>query len=81
MKSTLVMKLGVIDKLQEAIPKASVMENLHDIKAIGTPVFLKLEEMRFLIEVLGGDVYGEELDNYDNDGACPDQKPREIDEE
>jgi len=75
------MKLGVIDKLQEAIPKASVMENLHDIKAIGTPVFLKLEEMRFLIEVLGGDVYGEELDNYDSDGACPDQKPREIDEE
>jgi len=54
---------------------------LHDIKAIGTPVFLKVEEMKYLIEVLGGDVYGEELDNYDNDGACPDQKPCEIDEE
>lgn len=80
MKSILHMKLRVIEKLQEAIPKARVMESLHDINAI-SPVFLKLEEMRFLIEVLGGDVYGEELDNYDNDGACPDQKPREIDEE
>ncbi len=81
MKSILHMKLRVIEKLQEAIPKARVMESLHDIKAVGSPVFLKVEEMKYLIEVLGGDVYGEELDNYDNDGACPDQKPREIDEE
>ena len=80
MKSILHMKLRVIEKLQEAIPKARVMESLHGINAI-TPVFLKVEEMKYLIEVLGGDVYGEELDNYDNDGACPDQKPREIDEE
>ena len=75
------LKFKLIDKLQEAILKARLMYNLHDIKAVGSPVFLKLEEMRFIIEVLGGDVYGEELDNYDNDGACPDQKPREIDEE
>jgi|TARA_R110002020_G_scaffold149683_1_gene326051 hypothetical protein len=75
------LKFKLIDKLQEAILKARLMDNLHDIKAVGSPVFLKLEEMRFIIEVLGGDVYGEELDNYDNDGACPDQKPREIDEE
>ena len=40
---------------------------------------MSLEDIRLIIEALHGDVYGEELDNYDNDGARPEIKAPELD--
>jgi hypothetical protein len=43
-------------------------------------ISMSLEDIKLIIEALHGDVYGEELDNYDNDGSQPESKAPEHEE-
>ena len=43
-------------------------------------ISLSVDDIRLIIEALDGDVYGEELDNYDNEGTAPESKAPEHEE-
>jgi|6_EtaG_2_1085325.scaffolds.fasta_scaffold07167_8 hypothetical protein len=43
-------------------------------------ISMSMEDIKLIIEALHGDVYGEELDNYDNDGSQPESKAPEHEE-
>jgi len=43
-------------------------------------ISLSVDDIKLIIEALHGDVYGEELDNYDNEGTAPESKAPEHEE-
>ena len=43
-------------------------------------ISLSVDDIRLIIEALHGEVYGEELDNYDNEGTAPESKAPEHEE-
>tara|TARA_R100000963_G_C4566002_1_gene52821 strand:- start:279 stop:497 length:219 start_codon:yes stop_codon:yes gene_type:complete len=68
------MRQELIVRLNEELRKNKLPSKKCDIVVV-----LTLEEVKLIIQSLNGDVYGEELDNYDNDGARPESKAPEHD--